>query len=104
VIQFPCTGKGPHLVEITEAQVEEWTKDFPGVHVPQELRFMHAWLVANPTKRKTARGIPAFVVRWLAKEQNNPKAQGRAAPNSRSYSKTPEMDAEYEKQLIAAGY
>lgn len=31
---------------------------------------MRGWLDANPQKRKTKRGIKAFVVRWLAKEQD----------------------------------
>jgi hypothetical protein len=99
VIQFPCTGKGPNLVPITQEQFQEWQKDFPGVDVPQELRSMRAWLMANPTKRKTARGIPAFVVRWLAKEQNNPK--GRAAPPDRpgSQHRTFEADEAFTAQL-----
>ena len=105
VVTFPCTGKGPNLVAITQEQLDEWQKDFPGVDVPQALRSMRAWLFANPTKRKTARGIPAFAVRWLAKEQNSPKGPARAAPpGQRSFSPTPALDREYEQQLIAAGF
>ena len=31
---------------------------------------MKGWLDANPTKRKTSRGIKRFVNSWLAKEQD----------------------------------
>jgi hypothetical protein len=107
VVVFPCEGKGAKEVEITQAQADEWARDFPGVNVVQELRNMRAWLIARPTKRKTARGIPAFVVRWLTKEQNNPRTRygpRGAPPGGRSGSKTPAMDEEYLHQLEAAGF
>lgn len=104
VVIFPCTG-GSGRAGITQDQVDGWTRDFPGVNVPQQLRNMRAWLEANPTKRKTVRGIPAFVVRWLTKEQDQPRTNGtsRGAPQGgRSGSKTPDMDREYEAQILAA--
>ena len=103
IVILPCTGKGASLVSISPEKAQEWQRDFPGVDVPQALRSMRAWLMANPTKRKTARGIPAFVVRWLTKEQDNPKGQARAAPRERrSFSPTPNMDQAYEMQILAA--
>ena len=47
-----------------------WSKAYPAVDVFQELRAMESWLDANPTKRKTKRGIKSFIVRWLGKAQN----------------------------------
>lgn len=55
---------------ITDAMVAEWTEAYPGVNVMQQLREMRQWCTANPTNRKTARGINAFVIRWLGKEQD----------------------------------
>lgn len=102
VVTFPCTGTGAKEVTLTQAQADEWQKDFPGVQVLQELRNMRAWLIASPTKRKTARGISAFVVRWLTREQNNPRGKPRAPVNGqRSGSKTPEMDRAWEEQELA---
>ena len=43
---------------------------------------MRGWLDANPAKRKTKRGINAFIVRWLAKEQD--KGGSRPAPLGRA--------------------
>jgi hypothetical protein len=61
---------------ITESQSAEWGTLFPAVNVPQELRNMRAWSLANPTKRKTRTGVLRFVTSWLNREQNQPKARG----------------------------
>lgn len=68
---------------ITSASIDEWTTAYPGVNVMQQLREMRAWCTANPTNRKTARGISAFVIRWLGKEQDKSgnTGQGSRFPN-----------------------
>ena len=50
--------------------VDEWRELYPAVDIMQELRNMKGWLNANPTKRKTKRGIGKFVNSWLAREQD----------------------------------
>ncbi len=55
----------------TQAQVDDWGQAYPAVDVAQQLRQMRAWCNANPTRRKTARGVEAFIVGWLTKEQNS---------------------------------
>jgi len=61
------------LYPITQSQIDEWKTLYPAVDVMQELRKMKGWLDANPTKRKTKRGILRFVNNWLAKEQDRGK-------------------------------
>ena len=56
----------------SEADVAGWEAAYPGVNVRQALREMIAWLQANPTRQKTSRGMPRFIVAWLAREQNRP--------------------------------
>lgn len=65
----------------TQAQVDDWGRAYPAVDVAQQLRQMRAWCIANPTRRKTARGVEAFIVGWLTKEQNSgrPAKHGLAA-------------------------
>lgn len=58
---------------VPEKDIAEWVAAFPAVDVRQQLREMRAWAMANPSRRKTRRGINAFAVRWLAKAQDSPR-------------------------------
>ena len=80
-IVFPCNGAQKER-EIPEDAVEEWAKLYPAVDVRQELRNMLGWLNANPTKRKTYRGVLKFINGWLAREQDKGGTQcGAPKPN-----------------------
>ena len=68
--------------EFTQAQVDEWAMAYPAVDVPQQLLQMRAWCIANPTRRKTARGVDAFIVSWLTKEQNSGRSSRLAQPTA----------------------
>lgn len=68
VIELPATlGQ---FVAITEADVAEWQGAFPAVDVPQQLRAMRQWLLANERNRKTVRGMRKFIVSWLSRDQD----------------------------------
>lgn len=69
-----------------ETDVEEWVKAFPAVDVRQQLAAMRSWLIANPTKRKTKRGMRKFVVSWLDRKQNAgtaPTPHAASPPNGK---------------------
>ena len=80
-ISLPLNDGTEYPVSVEQCQ--EWAGLYPAVDVIQQLRNMRGWLDANPAKRKTKRGINAFIVRWLAKEQDKggsrPVPLGRAA-------------------------
>jgi uncharacterized protein YdaU (DUF1376 family) len=81
----PATEFSIPLNDGTEYQVPakdlaEWERAYLAVDVPQELRQMRTWILANPTKRKTRRGVAAFIVRWLSKAQDTPRANRTFAP------------------------
>lgn len=78
IVSIPLVDKTEFPV--TQDMIDDWSTTFPAVDVPQQLREMRAWCVANPTKRKTPRGISAFIVTWLGKEQDSGKGGRRAAP------------------------
>lgn len=65
---LPTVSEGD--VPVFEADIDEWAKAFPAVDVRQQLAVMRSWLLANPTKRKTKRGMRKFVVAWLDRKQN----------------------------------
>lgn len=56
---------------VTQSYVDEMAKLYPAVDIMQELRKMRGWCDANPTRRKTQRGIKAFINRWLSDDQDN---------------------------------
>lgn len=59
-----------HEFPVLKTKVSEWEVTYPAVDVPQTLKEIRQWLVDNPSRRKTAKGMHAFVNRWLTKEQN----------------------------------
>lgn len=71
VAELPLVDGTSHPVRREEA--EAWSRAYPAVNVPAELLRMGAWLEANRRKRKTARGINAFIVAWLTRTQDSPR-------------------------------
>lgn len=74
VISIPLAGGGQHGV--TAERIAYFAQNFPAVDVMAELRKMVVWCDANPTKRKTSRGVAAFIASWLSKAQD----RGGASP------------------------
>jgi hypothetical protein len=68
VAKFPILGGKEWGLE--DWRDTEWKVAFPGVNVANEYAKATAWLNANPTKKKTPRGMPAFLFRWLERNQN----------------------------------
>lgn len=56
----------------TQTFAAELTRLYPAVDVPQTLREIRGWCIANPQRLKTPRGVRKFVVGWIAREQDKP--------------------------------
>ena len=56
--------------EADDADIIQWQKTYPAVDIFLELAKMESWLDANPTKRKTSKGIKRFVNSWLSRAQD----------------------------------
>jgi hypothetical protein len=81
VLTLPCVGTDAKEYPVSEAEVAGWREAFPGVEVVAEIRKAKAWLLADPVRRKTYRGMPRFLVGWLSRTQNAPsRLNGTAAP------------------------
>lgn len=79
-----------------ERQVEELTALYPAVDVPQQLRSMRGWLLANPKNRKTRSGIMRFANSWLSREQNSArKENAQPRPAYQKPTKAQELDEFY---------
>ena len=66
---LPLLGGDMH--EISKQQVSEWQQAFPGVDVKSELKRMKVWMDANPTRKKTPKGINRAIVSWLTRSQDS---------------------------------
>ncbi len=95
-ITLPLVDKTEHLILKTD--IVTWKELYPAVNIEQEFRNMKGWLISNPTKRKTAKGIKRFINGWLSREQDkggNKNNGLRNTANSRSESESEIYD--YDK-------
>jgi len=101
VLKLPVVGH-PEVrgVVIGRAFVEELERLYPAVDVEQELWEMRGWLIANPDRRKTLRGIKRFITGWLSREQDRAGRRGaRDAPVKASSG----GEADFLRRLSPAG-
>ncbi len=84
-ITLPLISKKNYA--IYKQDVDAWQGLYPACDVKQELRKMAGWLDANPTNRKTERGIKRFVVNWLSREQDRAKTEKPQNPQKKGSAK-----------------
>lgn len=61
---------GDRVATVCQSHVAELERLYPGVDVPQTLKEIRGWNLANPTRRKTPAGIAKHINAWCAREQN----------------------------------
>lgn len=71
VVQTLPTNNGV-VFDVTQSMAQKWSTAYPAVDVPSTLKRIDVWLDANPTRRKTPKGMKGFITRWLGKEQDRP--------------------------------
>lgn len=64
-IVFDCVGKDAGQWNPPLKLIQVFRDAYPHHDVVAELRKAVAWIVANPAKRKTKKGMPAFLNRWM---------------------------------------
>lgn len=101
VITLPLNDKTEYAIQ--RDKVEAWEDLYPAVDIMAELRKMRGWLEANPTRRKTRRGIMRFVNNWLSREQDGGKNSRQNPPDNSSrdaaYEALDQADAEWLQGL-----
>ena len=70
VVVFPCQGKQKEWHLLVE-HIADWKATYPGLDIEAECRKARAWVMANPEKRKTAKGMPRFLLRWFNRTVDN---------------------------------
>jgi hypothetical protein len=93
VLEFPCTGKGPRTWALTEAQLDEWQKDYDTIDVISELKKLRQRCLADPLERKTHRGYPKRCLNWLNRAVDWSRTTGTTVTRSRRVSREEELFA-----------
>lgn len=78
LLQFPTRGTMP-CWDFDEAQAAAWSELYAGLDVLAEARRALAWVGAHPDRRKSARGMPAFLVNWFNRAIDRGQASGPAS-------------------------
>lgn len=63
--------------DVQPDKLDKWKKAYPELDVEQELYRMASWCDANPTKRKTRRGVEKFINGWLNRSMNDNSQYGK---------------------------
>lgn len=88
----PCPPDNPVFItlplndgsefSVTASMLVEYGSLYPSVDVRQELRNQRGWLLSEPRRRKTLRGIKKFITSWLSREQDRgPKTKASTGDN-----------------------
>jgi hypothetical protein len=68
---FPVKGGEEKTWELPDDLYDEWQKLYNGMNILHELQKALAYVRANPGRQKTIRGMPRFLLSWLARAQNS---------------------------------
>lgn len=79
-LRFPVIGSSATEWALSETQVVEWVRLFPGLDVRGECRKALAWSLASPTRRKTSRGMGKFLVGWLSRAVDHGRVERASMP------------------------
>jgi uncharacterized protein YdaU (DUF1376 family) len=83
IVTFPTVPgrrSGEREWHLTKSAAAELQDGFPDLDVAAEAGKARAWVLTHATKRKTARGMPAFLFGWLSRSQNRGGARTGTAP------------------------
>lgn len=81
---------------VTQSMIDGWKELYPAVDILAQLRKMKGWCEANPTRRKTRRGIERFINGWLAKEQDKPQQTAQPQYQSRTFIPKPDYSQDVD--------
>lgn len=89
---FPCVGT-EKMWPLLGPQLQTWCELYPRLDIPAECNKAAAWLSADPSRRKTAKGMPRFLVGWF----NRATDRGAVAPKPVQTSYRPSSHDAYDR-------
>jgi len=83
--------------QVDDKDIIAWQQAYKDCDVHQELLSMESWLDANPTRRKTRRGIKRFIDSWLKRANQVGGSSGKLQkPQSGEYT-SKELPLEWKR-------
>ena len=85
-IVFPCVGN-PKTWSLTQKLFNQIQEAYPDAPILDWIKKARLWAETNTAKRKTAKGMPAFLSRWMASQTDRPaqprtfQTNGKAKPD-----------------------
>ncbi|WP_297029094.1 hypothetical protein, partial [Thermogutta sp.] len=79
-LTFPCDGPTKEW-RVTREVFFSLQEAFSTVDVVYEIRKAYEWILANPDRRKTAKGMRRFLFNWLSRAADGRRSASRAPPN-----------------------
>jgi uncharacterized protein YdaU (DUF1376 family) len=76
VLEVPVEGNNPPW-PVRQSYVAAWEKTFPHLDVVGELRRAVQWLLDNPERGKTAKGMRRYLGSWLQRAQDGGRGMKR---------------------------
>jgi len=82
-IKFPTKGNPAEWVlpQSLFDDIQETFKDDPILNWIMKARL---WAIANPKRRKTAKGMPTFLIGWMGRQNDRPAQQANYQTNGKS--------------------
>lgn len=79
VLMFPVRASEglPKEWPLYQDRIADWQECYPGIDAAFEARKARQWCIANVSQQKTARGMAAFLNRWMARAQDDATKFGR---------------------------
>ena len=101
ILGFPVNGDLKNREWwLTQTRLNTYSEAFPNMDVLAEFRKARLWLENNPTRRKTAKGMPRFLQGWIERSNNRGNAAQKAGQPQRRLTgaptETPHDELNYE--------
>jgi hypothetical protein len=101
VLRFATVNSAPGYWVLTQEQITEWQAVYSAVDVLEECRKANAWIDAKPTRRKTVRGMRAFLVTWLSRAHDQQHRVPRDLPKVHAGRTGPAPPGKYDHLVIS---
>ena len=73
ILGFPIDGPGGPVWPMRQAFLDELSELFPKLDILSECRAALAWVRADASRRKTAKGMRAFLTGWVTRSNDRPR-------------------------------